>query len=467
MRGMRGLALVAGIACVLPHMVWAQLARVGGEFQINTYTPGRQYSPWAARLPDGGFVVIWNSEGQDGDGIGVFGRVFGADGQPSSPEFQVNTSTIGDQRDAHVAVAGDGTFVVVWSEFDPFPEGILGQLFDAAGNPLGSEFEVLDEDFPDIYAPDVAATAGDEFVVVWGAEGGLAPFFEYLIRGRTLGSDAQPTGPPFSISNIPVFEQSAPAVVSGGDNSLIVVWYSDQGPAVRGRILDARAQPIGPEFTIADVAELVVPQICSHQDGTFVVTWSTYGTSEANLYDRLVMYRRYDNAGSALTPPLRVTSDENDVYEVAPTLACGPQRQTVLVWSDLLGIRGRVFLDDSLPDSEFRINSVFNGSGAGSPAVAMLDPGDFVLTWNSCRGPDDDCDVLGQRFTLRGPTGCVGDCDHNGIVTVDELLTAVNIALGSADVPMRECLPADANLDYSVSIDELVTAVNHALGGCS
>jgi hypothetical protein len=470
---MRRFMVIATIACLLPHVVRAQLARVGGEFQINTYGPGIQNSPHVARLPEGGFVVIWNSERQDGDGAGVFGKVFGADGQPLSPEFQVNTTTIGDQQDARLAAFGDGTFVVMWSQFAPYPETIMGQRFDPAGDPLGSEFEVVDDEFRDIFALEVAAAAGNEFVVVWGAEDGLD---DHLIRGRILTSDAQPIGPSFSISSLPVYEQGPPAVASGPDDSLIVVWYSDRGTVISGRIFDARLQPIGPAFTIADVTARTAPQICSHEDGTFVVTWSDYAGSP--LRGEFVMYRRYDKVGNALTPALRTTTDQPSrqvaVSEFSPTLSCGPQRQTVLVWNTLLetrglGIRGRVFLDDSLPDSsEFRISSGVIGSRSGSPAVAMLDTEDFILTWNVCRGrDDDDCDVFGQRFTLRGPTDCVGDCDHNGVVTVDELLTAVNIALDSADVPMNACLPADANLDYSVSIDELVTAVDHALRGCS
>jgi len=41
----------------------------------------------------------------------------------------------------------------------------------------------------------------------------------------------------------------------------------------------------------------------------------------------------------------------------------------------------------------------------------------------------------------------------------------VNIALGSANV--STCLPGDANHDNMITIDEILTAVNNALGGCS
>jgi len=59
---------------------------------------------------------------------------------------------------------------------------------------------------------------------------------------------------------------------------------------------------------------------------------------------------------------------------------------------------------------------------------------------------------------------CPGDCDGDGTVTVDELVTAVNIALGARG--LDACPPADASRDGSVSIDDLVRAVNAALNGC-
>jgi hypothetical protein len=59
---------------------------------------------------------------------------------------------------------------------------------------------------------------------------------------------------------------------------------------------------------------------------------------------------------------------------------------------------------------------------------------------------------------------CLGDCDDSGTVTVGELVTGVNIALGSAQV--SSCLPIDTNSSGMVEINELIAAVNRALGGC-
>ncbi len=59
---------------------------------------------------------------------------------------------------------------------------------------------------------------------------------------------------------------------------------------------------------------------------------------------------------------------------------------------------------------------------------------------------------------------CVGDCNADGQVTVDELLTMVNIALGNASV--SDCLPGDGNGDGLITIDEILVAVRNALDGC-
>ncbi len=61
-------------------------------------------------------------------------------------------------------------------------------------------------------------------------------------------------------------------------------------------------------------------------------------------------------------------------------------------------------------------------------------------------------------------TPCVGDCDGGGQVTVDEILTMVNIALGNAGV--GTCAAGDANADGRIMVDEILTAVHNALNGC-
>lgn len=63
-----------------------------------------------------------------------------------------------------------------------------------------------------------------------------------------------------------------------------------------------------------------------------------------------------------------------------------------------------------------------------------------------------------------GRLPCVGDCDGNGTVAINELIRGVNIALGLADV--STCAAMDANNNGLVAINELIQGVNNALNGC-
>ena len=60
---------------------------------------------------------------------------------------------------------------------------------------------------------------------------------------------------------------------------------------------------------------------------------------------------------------------------------------------------------------------------------------------------------------------CVGDCNGDGVVTVDELITEVNIALEI--IPVTKCRAGDRNMDNQITIDEILAGVGNALDNCS
>jgi hypothetical protein len=76
------------------------------------------------------------------------------------------------------------------------------------------------------------------------------------------------------------------------------------------------------------------------------------------------------------------------------------------------------------------------------------------------------------QLRLRSPTPtptpltcpCIGDCNCDGYVVIDELIKMVNIALGVTDVSV--CLAGDVNGDSKVAVNEIISAVNNALNGC-
>ncbi len=80
------------------------------------------------------------------------------------------------------------------------------------------------------------------------------------------------------------------------------------------------------------------------------------------------------------------------------------------------------------------------------------------------------CDVgaVEVRPESRAPifprSGCIGDCNGDGSVTIEEIISMVNVALGSTNVSV--CLAGDANGDGAITVEEVVAAVNQAVNGC-
>jgi len=70
--------------------------------------------------------------------------------------------------------------------------------------------------------------------------------------------------------------------------------------------------------------------------------------------------------------------------------------------------------------------------------------------------------LLSPRYA--GAALCVGDCNGDGEVTVDELVTGVDVALGTAT--MRQCRTVNDSGSDRVTVDELVRAVDAAINGC-
>jgi hypothetical protein len=110
----------------------------GGEFRINTTLAGHQGSPLVGMSDDGSFAVAWESDGQDGDGLGIFVRRFDAFGTPLGREVQASPTAAGDQVLVNLEADASGGFVVSWYDYDSAgnSSGLVSRSFDSSGAPL-------------------------------------------------------------------------------------------------------------------------------------------------------------------------------------------------------------------------------------------------------------------------------------------------------------------------------------------
>jgi len=441
--------VVIAIFLLLPLTSLARISPVGPHFRVNEYTNGMQRRARVAALPDGAFVVTWSSEGQDGDGAGVFARVFPPNGEPPGPEFQVNTTSAGDQISGSPVVMPDGTFLVSWGNYTPGFLGALARRFRRDGAPVSSEFPIR--------AGALAATSAGEFVVSWT---GSEPYCSaYCVVAQLLRDDATPKAPAFLVNEEGYFNSSQylGELATLSDDSFVVVWESDE---LSARLFNSDAVPITDAFEIGHLPHDGRADVCADGQGRFVVAW------ERDSAER-VFFRRYDGAGEALSSGEAVTPEVVDPQQDDPAVACAAHGDFVVVWRGFSHAHpydtvGKYFRTDGSGSTElFRI-----GDGPGAPEVAFLGEDAFVLIGLKCSEPGEDCDVFGQRFSLSASAPCAGDCNHDGRVTIDELVMAVDIALDSDLGSTGPCLAADTDWNAEVSISEVVSAVASALEGC-
>jgi len=103
----------------------------GEPFVVNTIRAGAQQWPQAAINDSNEFVLVWEHDtGDPTAATEIAARYFDRDGAPAGEQFQLNTYTPALQRYPDVAMAGEGLFLAVWESDgqDGSGYGIFGGL---------------------------------------------------------------------------------------------------------------------------------------------------------------------------------------------------------------------------------------------------------------------------------------------------------------------------------------------------
>ena len=192
----------------------------GPEFRVNTYTPGYQFAPSVAADPTGNFVVVWGDYPYGPPS--VLGRRFAPSGAPLGFEFRVNTYTTAFAP--AVVTDSSGNFTVTWEGGGAANTEIFGQRFAADGGPLGPQFQVNTTTTGQQIRPGIAADGAGNFVIVWldypqpGQAGN--------VLGQRYSSLGAPSGPEFRVNTATVTALlNTPSVASAFDGTFLVTWH--------------------------------------------------------------------------------------------------------------------------------------------------------------------------------------------------------------------------------------------------
>jgi cysteine-rich repeat protein len=437
----------------------------GSEFQINSYTTSTQYPARArsvARNPDGSFVVVWGSVGQDGDIQGVYGQRFDSTGAAVGTEFQVNSYTTYSQRSPAVASASDGSFVVVWD--DSRSNGtIFGQRFDSSGAAAGTEFLINTVTSIGYAARDSAVSvAGDgSIIVVWSPKFGQDGSAD-SVRGQRFDSTGTPSGTEFQVNSYTTGGQGNPAVASASDGSFVVVWnsYGQDGSAnsIHGQRFDSLGAAVGTEFQINSYTtdQQHSPAISARADGDFVVVWSSryQDGSSAGIHGQ-----RFSSTGTPSGTEFQVNSyTTGDQYQ--PCVAMAPDGEFVVVWHSYGGqdgaaasVHGQRFDSAGTPEgTEFQVNTYTTGYQYAA-SVAADATGDFIVVWSSYIQDGDSSGVFGQRFCVDENSNLMCDsAETTTTTTTTTVTTSTTTTSSTTTTTLSTC--GDGLLDAGEACDD-------------
>ena len=284
----------------------------------------------------GNFVIAWESNLQDGAGLGVYAQRYGADGTPLGGEFKVNTFTAGSQSNPAVALDRQGNFLIVWQSVgqdEAASFGIYAQRFDSGGNPLGIEFKVNTFTADDQDTPDVAMNPEGRFVIVWESLGQDAPGSSGIYAQR-FDADGNPAGGEFRVNTHTADSQDDPKVAMDREGNFVVVWESNlqdgSNDGVYAQRFDRNGTPLGIEFRVNTytLGDQDTPDVVMDREGNFVIAWES--TDQDGSADG-VYARRYDRDGNPLGGEFRINT-VTDGNQGTPALAMAPHGQWVIAW---------------------------------------------------------------------------------------------------------------------------------------
>ena len=145
--------------------------KASAESLVNSYSNNVQTNSSVAISTGGDVVLAWESNGQDGDGGGVFCQRYKSDGGKLGSNFQVNSYSTGTQGRPAVAFNGEARFVVAWDGAGLGDAlGVYVQRFEDTNTKVGSESLVHDYTSGSQFFASAAGFDGGDFVVVWESD---------------------------------------------------------------------------------------------------------------------------------------------------------------------------------------------------------------------------------------------------------------------------------------------------------
>ena len=412
----------------------------------TTITGNQQLASIAAIGGDRYVLTWTDASGQgDGSGNGIKGQIVDAEGSKIGNEFLVNTQTLNGQDSSAVAGLSSGGFVVTWTDnsatgADPSSSGIKAQIFDSAGAAVGAELLVNQSMVNAQKAPAVAALASGGFAVTWtdlSLQGGDASVSSvkaqiYDQAGNTIGSE-------FLVNTNTLNVQDTPTIAALASGGFVVSWHDsslvggdNSKDAVKAQIYDAAGTKVGGEFLVNTQIQGNQQQesITGLSTGGFVVAWADASQRGGDPDNYGIAFQIYDAAGVAVGGQGLANSSKAGA-QLAPAISALADGGFMISWGDYgglgselgtAGIKAQIYSGDGVKiGGEFIVNAQALGSQA-DPTVAAAMNGGFAIAWSDFSGLGGDDLGASIKYKIFDPLASQGGPPP--LIAASDLLSA-------------------------------------------
>lgn len=324
----------------------------GADALVNKDILAQQHDPAVATDSQGNAVVVWAAK--NGPNSDVLGQRYKAAGTANGPAFLVNVDTPGApvpavDSEPTVAMAANGTFVVSWIRSVPpgahspaENPAVMARRYSAAGVPLGPPVRIS----TGLVAgnrPDACIDTTGRAVVAWTNADEFNPFEPNKngVSVRRLATAGAPLDAELVVAP-PKASDSTAVVHCGAGGTFVVLWSTDQVPAVKGIDIVAQrfttlARRNGPVFRINSITEgdQTLPAVAGDATGNFVVAWQSHVPGSPILTSDAVLGRRFLASGTADGADFVVRARNTKLEErpITPDVANLGANGFVIVWS--------------------------------------------------------------------------------------------------------------------------------------
>ncbi len=264
------------------------------DFLVGTSSGGEQVNQRITALSGGGYVVTWQSTDLSAHPV-IRGRVFGADGSPlAANDFLISNVVARDEANPLIASLPNGGFVVAWeSQDNGFDRDIHARIYDANGaqvNQAAGDIVISTTNGGEQLLGSLTVLPNGRIFIAWTGGGNNS---NSDVWGRLFEIDGSPVNVggsvnDFVVNNQAIGDQSGPEVTALSGGGFAVTWIGSQGASdsdVFGRVFNAGGSVAIVNGSTGDIAisstntnNQYQQQIVPLSNGGFAAVWLSLET---------------------------------------------------------------------------------------------------------------------------------------------------------------------------------------------